>query len=62
VIDLVSGFKEVFSKRGSKGETKIINIYDSHGEVTTKEAFGVIRKTVYVWKKKLKYSGGSRLD
>lgn len=33
---------------------KIIEFYKEHGEKTTKEAFGVNRKTIFVWNKRLK--------
>ena len=38
---------------------KIIEFYKEHGEKTTKEAFGVNRKTIFVWKKRLKESRNS---
>ena len=37
---------------------KIINFYDSHGEIPTKEAFGVDRKVISRWKKRLTLSDG----
>lgn len=37
---------------------KIIQFYDEHGEAQTQKYFGVNRKTVYVWKKKLANSAG----
>lgn len=37
---------------------KILGFFDRHGAKLTKEAFGVSRSTVYVWKKKLKESRG----
>ena len=37
---------------------RIIKFFDKHGSETTKEAFGVSRSVVYLWKKKLKESGG----
>lgn len=51
-------------RRFSKDEVaqerlKIIDFYTEHGEKTTKEAFGVNRKTVFVWKKRLKESRNS---
>ncbi len=33
---------------------RIIEFYDQHGEKTTKEAFGVGRNTIFVWKKRLR--------
>ena len=41
---------------------KIIKFFDKHGAETTKEAFGVSRSTVYIWKKKLKESGGKLIS
>lgn len=37
---------------------KIIQFYEEHGEAQTQKYFGVNRKTVYVWKKKLASSAG----
>ena len=37
---------------------KIIKFFDKHGAKVTKEAFGVCRSSVYLWKSKLKESGG----
>lgn len=48
-----------FSQNEVAGERlKIINFYTKYGERETKEAFGVGRKTVHVWKKRLKVSQG----
>jgi hypothetical protein len=41
----------------AKERLKIIKFYTSHGEVSTKEAFGIGRKTICVWKKRLKDKG-----
>lgn len=41
----------------AKERLKIINFYNLHGERSTKEAFGVDRKTVWVWKKRVKERG-----
>lgn len=51
-------------KRFSKDEVaqerlKIITFYDLHGERTTKEAFGVGRDTIWIWKKRLKNNHNS---
>lgn len=40
---------------------KIIRFYDEHGEAQSLKYFGVSRKTIHVWKKKLA-SGGQHLD
>ena len=50
-------------RRFSKNEVaiqklKIINFYDSHGEISTKEAFGVDRKVISRWKIRLDNSEG----
>jgi hypothetical protein len=36
---------------------KIIRFYDEHGEAQSQKYFGVNRKTIHVWKKKLAASG-----
>ena len=33
---------------------RIIDFYDRYGEAATKEAFGVDRKLIYVWKRRLR--------
>ena len=37
---------------------KVINFFDRYGEGATKDAFGVSRSTVYLWKQKLKNNRG----
>jgi putative transposase len=37
---------------------KIINFFDEHGARVTRQAFGKSRSTIYLWKQKLKKSGG----
>ncbi|RJQ24506.1 hypothetical protein C4577_07640, partial [Candidatus Parcubacteria bacterium] len=58
VINMISGLKRFDKSEVANQRLKIIKFYDLHGEATTKEAFGVNRKTIYVWKKKLKLSLG----
>ena len=41
----------------AKERKRIIDFYNTHGEATTFEAFGVGRKTIGVWKKRLKLKG-----
>lgn len=41
----------------AKERLKIINFYNSHGEKACIEAFGIGRKTIYVWSVRLKKSG-----
>ena len=38
---------------------KIINFYNTHGELATVEAFGADRKVISRWKQRLKVSKGS---
>jgi hypothetical protein len=50
-------------KRFSRDEVaqercRILRFYDTYGEKATKEAFGVDRKLIHVWKKRLKVSDG----
>ena len=55
---MVSGLRKFDSSEIAKERLKIIRFYDKHGEKTTKEAFGVGRKTIHVWKKRLELSNG----
>ena len=43
----------------AKERLKIIGFYDTYGEKATKEAFGVDRKIIYIWKKRFKKSLGN---
>jgi transposase InsO family protein len=50
-------------RRFSKSEVaqqrhKILRFYDTYGEKATKEAFGVDRKLIHVWKRRLKVNDG----
>lgn len=51
---MLSSLKVFDSSDVAKEKLRIINFYKQHGEKLTKEAFGVDRKLVYVWKKSLK--------
>ena len=42
----------------AKRRQYVIGFYDQYGEKATKKAFGVDRKLIYVWKKRLKRSHG----
>jgi len=55
---MISGLKKFDKSEVANQRLKIIKFYGTHGEATTLEAFGVNRKTIYVWKKKLKLSRG----
>ena len=41
-----------------KKRVKVIDFFDKYGLAATREAFGVGRATIYIWKKKLKESDG----
>ena len=58
VINMLSSLRRFDKSEIAKERLKIIEFYQKHGEKITKEAFGVDRKLVYVWGKKLKESGG----
>lgn len=65
--DYFTGFREVkklsavtkhLKKEVIEERIKIINFFDKYGHEVTREAFGVARSTVFLWKKKLKEGGG----
>ena len=45
------------SSEVAKERLKIIEFYNSHGEKTCKQAFGVDRKLIYTWRKRMKGRG-----
>ncbi len=59
VRNMVSHVRRFDLSDVAKERLKIINFYVRFGEKATKEAFGVDRKTLYVWKKRLKTSQGN---
>jgi len=52
--DIIGHPKEVEIKK----RVKVIDFFDKYGLAATKEAFGVSRATIYIWKKRLKESDG----
>jgi transposase len=52
--DIIGHPKELEIKK----RVKVIDFFDKYGLSATKEAFGVGRATIYLWKRKLKESGG----
>ncbi len=58
VIKMVESLRRFSKSEIATQKLKIINFYEAHGEVSTKEAFGVDRKVVSRWKKRLTLSGG----
>lgn len=69
IFSRIKGLEEVkkvlkslkrFSKDDvAKERLRIIEFYDKFGEKTTKEAFNVDRKLIYIWKKRLRESKNS---
>ena len=57
VRNMISHLRRFESSDIGKERLKIIKFYDTHGEATTKEAFGVGRKTINAWKRRLKIKG-----
>jgi putative transposase len=55
---MVSSLRRFSQNEVASQRLKIINFYTKHGETETKEAFGVGRKTIFVWKKRLGSSQG----
>src|SRR5438067_6960865 len=54
VKEMLKSLKRFAEDEVAQERFRIIAFYDQYGEQTTKEAFGVDRKTVWVWKKRLK--------
>jgi transposase InsO family protein len=58
VINMVSSLRRFSQDEVAGQRLKIIKFYTKYGESETKEVFGVGRKTIFVWKKKLSSSQG----
>lgn len=59
VTNVLYSLRKFSDDERAKERLKIIQFYDKHGEKLTKEAFKAGRKTIFVWKKKLRASRGS---
>ncbi len=55
---MLSSLRKFHGDEVAQERLKIIQFYDEHGEAQTLKYFGVNRKTLHVWKKKLAASGG----
>jgi len=55
---MVSSLRKFSSNEVASERLKIINYYKVYGEKTTKAAFGIGRKTIFVWKRRLDQSQG----
>lgn len=58
VINIISSLRRFTQDEVATQRLKIIIFYAKYGEKETKEVFGVGRKTIYVWKKRLNLSQG----
>ena len=58
VSKILSSLRHFDESEIAKQRLKIIKFYDKYGEKATKEAFGVDRKLIYIWRKKLKQGKG----
>jgi len=53
VMPVISSLRKFDTEEVAKERMKILSFYERYGEQATKEAFGVSRKTIWVWKKRL---------
>jgi hypothetical protein len=58
VIKMIESLRRFDIDEVAKQRLKIINFYNIHGELATKEAFGADRKVISRWKQRLKTSKG----
>lgn len=54
---MLSSLRKFSKEEVAQERLKIINFYQRYGEKATLEAFGVDRKLIYIWRKRLKTSG-----
>lgn len=54
---MISHLKRFNNSSVAQERNRIINYYKKHGEEATKEAFGVNRKLIYVWRQKIARQG-----
>jgi len=55
---MLSSLRRFDESEIAKQRLKIIKFYEKYGEKATKEAFGVDRKLIYIWRKRLKKGEG----
>jgi hypothetical protein len=58
VINMVSSLRRFSRDEVATERLKIINFYTKYGEKEAKEVFGIGRKTIHVWRKRLSLSQG----
>jgi len=56
-MDMLANLRRFAADEVARERMKIIQFYDEHGEAQSRKYFGVNRKTIHVWKKKLAASG-----
>jgi putative transposase len=54
VMPVISSLRKFDESEVAKERMRIISFYESYGEKATKEAFGVARQVISVWKKRVK--------
>jgi len=59
VRNMISHLRRFDISTVAKERLKMINFYHTYGERATKEAFGVDRKIIYIWRKRLNGSKGN---
>lgn len=59
VTNMISHLRRFDVSAVAKERLKILKFYQVYGEVATKEAFGVDRKIIYIWKRRFKRSLGN---
>ena len=60
VMPVISSLRKFDTDEVAKERMKILGFYERYGEHATMEAFGVSRKTIWVWRKRLRH-GSSHL-
>lgn len=55
VMPVVSSLRKFSTSEVATERMRIISFYDRYGERATKEAFGANRKTIHVWKKRIRH-------
>lgn len=59
VRTMISHLRRFDASTVAKERLKIIRFYVTYGERATREAFGVNRKTIYIWRKRLNEAKGN---
>jgi transposase InsO family protein len=57
-MQMLASLRKFAADQVAQERLKMIRFYEEHGETQSQKYFGVNRKTIHVWKKKLVVSGG----